>query len=612
VPAPLLPPLGTSQLCAGTPSTSLGNSPAPCWHPTILVPPASRPKGSAHPPPGLSPPAPGSGQLPPPPGPVPSLQVIKQRRGQDKLPPGLCARRKSNGRKRESSGSQGQRVRFLGGSGRQLPSAARPGIVLPGAWPGTAAPGGLLLRSAPPAWQSCPFGDSTAPLPSGRAAQPPCHHPFTQRQPLLMKCPSQSRGRPSRSPPPVRPLRRDGLDPGQQLLPSPSSPRARPGDGTRRLPTTRTSSWGPHDAPTPTGSLQCVTPPGGPCDVQSSPWAPRAAQAAPGWAVRRAAARVRAGEDQQQGQTAPAGGSGERVKSPHPRPRHLHEASLVPGRPPSPRHRLKEKPLPTRAGVPTGKTAPATLVPKADFRQLRTRPWAPGLGAARAGHGDPWVPRAGDPARSQLPLEAMKGSFPAPVLPQKSRWVRSKELLGRLSRARRRRRRRMRRDPIVPAEAGPRFAPGSHLHFPSYQHQPTKLGAKTGAALLDYNKKPCEGWGRPGTSAQLRYPLYPARPLGPQPRGPWGDPPPPRVPEPPGWQGTDLGERFLKLQTPLGPFPHEEHPSPARPRAARAAPPAGPGRTQGGLSPALLPSQNTEVMRNVRRTESSAALASTT
>lgn len=50
----------------------------------------------------------------------------------------------------------------------------------------------------------------------------------------------------------------------------------------------------------------------------------------------------------------------------------------------------------------------------------------------------------------------------------------------------------MRRHPTTPVEAGLCFALGSHLYFPLmllYQCQHGKHGAKTGAALLNYNQK---------------------------------------------------------------------------------------------------------------------------
>lgn len=48
----------------------------------------------------------------------------------------------------------------------------------------------------------------------------------------------------------------------------------------------------------------------------------------------------------------------------------------------------------------------------------------------------------------------------------------------------------------TPMEAGLCFALGSHLYFPLVllnQCQHGKLGVKTGAALLNYNKKSCQG-----------------------------------------------------------------------------------------------------------------------
>lgn len=212
-------------------------------------------------------------------------------------------------------------------------------------------------------------------------------------------------------------------------------------------------------------------------------------------------------------------GSSERVKSPHPQPchrRHLparpHKAGLVPGRPPSPRHRFKEKPLSTWAEVPTGKTMSVTLIPKADFRQLWPFPWALGLGVAGAGHRDARVPEAGHPAPSQLPSGEMQALFLTLAIPQKSGMVPSEASLGRLS-SEGRVRRRTRRDPVVPAEAGLRCALGSRLHFhllPLYRRQHRKLGAKTGAAPLNDNKKPCQGRGSPGTSHNSGTTWYPA------------------------------------------------------------------------------------------------------
>lgn len=87
------------------------------------------------------------------------------------------------------------------------------------------------------------------------------------------------------------------------------------------------------------------------------------------------------------------------------------------------------------------------MVPKADFQQLGPLPWAPGLGAAGAGHRDP--------AQSRLPSEEMKAWFLTPVFPQKGGMVQSEAPRGRLES---KRRRRMRRDPVVPVEAGRRFA----------------------------------------------------------------------------------------------------------------------------------------------------------
>lgn len=156
----------------------------------------------------------------------------------------------------------------------------------------------------------------------------------------------------------------------------------------------------------------------------------------------------------------------------------------------------------------------------------------------------------------------------------------------------------MHRDPIVPAEAGLRFTVGLHLYFlflPSYQCQHRKLGAKAGAVLLNYNKKPCQAWGSLGT-AQV-----PSGTHAPAPGSPLGLPAswsmgrsPLWVPKPLGWQGTGLEELFLTLRTPLGPFPHQRHkwgsPRPGsatRRRAARASPPAGPdtGRALPGSPP---------------------------
>lgn len=54
----------------------------------------------------------------------------------------------------------------------------------------------------------------------------------------------------------------------------------------------------------------------------------------------------------------------------------------------------------------------------------------------------------------------------------------------------------MHRDPTTPVEAGLCFALGLNLYFPLvllYQCQHGKLGAKTGAAPLSYNKKSCQG-----------------------------------------------------------------------------------------------------------------------
>lgn len=74
---------------------------------------------------------------------------------------------------------------------------------------------------------------------------------------------------------------------------------------------------------------------------------------------------------------------------------------------------------------------PATLVPKAECQQLRPLPWAPGLGAAGAGHRDP--------AQSRLPSEEMKALFLTPVFPQKGGMVQSEAPRGRLESERRRR-----------------------------------------------------------------------------------------------------------------------------------------------------------------------------
>lgn len=50
---------------------------------------------------------------------------------------------------------------------------------------------------------------------------------------------------------------------------------------------------------------------------------------------------------------------------------------------------------------------------------------------------------------------------------------------------------------------------GSHLYFPLvllYQCQHGKIGAKNGAALLNYNKKSCQGCGRLGTQSSCPSP----------------------------------------------------------------------------------------------------------
>lgn len=106
---PLLYQLACSQHTSRLPPF-LGITPAPRWHPAF-------PRHELHcqrvcSSPALSNPS-RAGQHPGPSSaqPVPSPQVIKQRPGQDKLPAGLRARCKSNGRKRESEGSWSQRVR---------------------------------------------------------------------------------------------------------------------------------------------------------------------------------------------------------------------------------------------------------------------------------------------------------------------------------------------------------------------------------------------------------------------------------------------------------------------------------------------------------------------
>lgn len=66
----------------------------------------------------------------------------------------------------------------------------------------------------------------------------------------------------------------------------------------------------------------------------------------------------------------------------------------------------------------------------------------------------------------------------------------------------------MRRHPTAPRGGGAMLCLGLHLYFPLvllYQCQHGKIGAKTGAALLNYNKKSCQGCRRLGTLAQHSY-----------------------------------------------------------------------------------------------------------
>lgn len=201
----------------------------------------------------------------------PSLQVIKQRRGQGKLPTGLRARRKSNGRKRESNRSQSQRVCFLGGSSRQLLSAARLGIVLPGAEPEKAAsagtlPGGLPHRSSR-LWQRCPFCQYCPAVPSANPACAPCHLVLTLQADTSSRCQlgscaavPKAGGRSSRSSPVAlgpHYFWSDGMGwtQGRSLClhPAPKQ-RPGPGDGTCRLPTTCKLPRDPRDVQNLAGS----------------------------------------------------------------------------------------------------------------------------------------------------------------------------------------------------------------------------------------------------------------------------------------------------------------------------------------------------------------------
>ena len=242
----------------------------------------------------------------------PSLQVIKQCRGQHKLPAGLCARCKPNRRKRDSNRSQSQRVRFLGGSGRQLPSAARPGIVLPEAAPGKATSAGT------PAWRSpaaLPPLAAKVPVPPALPRSPLCGPrdallvppatsscPFSRRQQLLstawLRCPFPKLGEillqlPRSSRPPLLLVRWDGLEPGQELLPSPSSETK--GQARRwdlQAPTHVQIAPGTPRCANPDGVLAMCKPPRGARNVQTPPRAPHDVQTAPGLPVGRAARRA--------------------------------------------------------------------------------------------------------------------------------------------------------------------------------------------------------------------------------------------------------------------------------------------------------------------------------
>ena len=279
VPAPLPHPLGTFQPHAGTPPFPCHMSKRVCASPTSSNP--SRPG---------KPLASSSAR--------PSLQVIKQHQGQDKLPAGLCTHRKSNGRKRESNRSQSQRVHFLEGSGRQLPSAARPGIVLPGAVPGKAA------SARPPGTSSCPFSR--------------CQHLLSS---VWLRCPSPKPGKilprlhcSSRHP--LLLVRRDGLHPGQEPLPE-TKGQARPAGSQPRANCPGDPAMCQHQR--------------GPHDMQTAPGLPV------GWLGGESQAGFEPAR-MSNGGRRPWHSSGERVKSPHPRPSHCrHLPSLIAQSQPCPR-----------------------------------------------------------------------------------------------------------------------------------------------------------------------------------------------------------------------------------------------------------------------------------
>lgn len=138
----------------------------------------------------------GSGRGPPAPGLVPSVQVKKKRaEARIESSPGFVLTVDQAGGKGRATAAAARpraRAHFLGEAARQLPSAARPGIVLPGAKPGKATALSTAVLSsalqgaaraghrdtshkargngAPALWHSLPFG---RPL---QASDPgPCH-----------------------------------------------------------------------------------------------------------------------------------------------------------------------------------------------------------------------------------------------------------------------------------------------------------------------------------------------------------------------------------------------------------------------------------------------------
>lgn len=134
-------------------------------------------------------------------------------------------------------------------------------------------------RTAPPAYGKGALSASAVPSADpGTLCSPPCHLILPlQLMPAALAtawlcCPSPKPGDIlPQLPAPLLLVRWDGLDAGSSfcLHPAPNQ-RARPDNGTCRLPTMCQLPWGPHDVQTPRGSLRWA----------NCPWA------AVGWAAR--------------------------------------------------------------------------------------------------------------------------------------------------------------------------------------------------------------------------------------------------------------------------------------------------------------------------------------